>query len=154
MQDVGNAFTSLMPLLADLDSGLLNQMRRFNSFQGRMVTLKEEYSATCPGCGTGTNHYHSEFCDTARCAKTGIQLISCEFFSEYEYAHVCENTTWTGYWPGVLDCFEYGLFAYFVPNVGFIPCTSDHPDAVCDLNTLVVKYDWDVKLQKRVPRNA
>jgi hypothetical protein len=46
-----------MPLLADLDSGLLNQMRRFNSFQGRiMAKHKERPEVPKPvGCPPGVH---------------------------------------------------------------------------------------------------
>ncbi len=117
-----------------------------------MLTLESEYRETCPGCGTFINEYHSEFCDTARCGITGDQKFSCDTFNEDN--HECENTKWSGYWPGVKECFEYGLFSYFVPNLGFVPCDPEHPNAVCDLNTLLVRYAWDSNLQKRVPKNG
>jgi hypothetical protein len=113
------------------------------------LTLKSEYREACPGCGSGLDELHSQYCDTARCAVTGNQLASCDAFNEIQ-THECENTKWTGYWPGVQECFEYGLFAWFWPNVGYVPCGPDHPEAVCDLNALIMNYRWDATTQRRV----
>lgn len=115
-----------------------------------MLTLESEYKENCPDCNAGLNEFHGENCDVARCAVSGIQLFSCCVFDTSEI-HECINTTWSGYWPGIEECFEYGLFAWFCPNVGFIPCGPEHPEAICDLNRLIVRYRWDVEKQKRVP---
>lgn len=113
-----------------------------------MLTLESEYRENCPDCIAGVDEFHSENCDVARCAASGFQLISCFLHDE---DHECQPTKWSGYWPGVEECFEYGLFAWFWPNVGFIRCGPDHPEAICDLNRLIIHYRWDAKLQKRVP---
>ncbi len=67
----------LMPLLADLDSGLLNQMRRFNSFQGRMANHRSSdrevqrtstgkyvrpLKGRCPGCNKPENKQCERTC--------------------------------------------------------------------------------------------
>ena len=63
---------------------------------------------------------------------------------EYPYAvHGCGQDVWTGRWPGQVECAEFGLWAVFVPNVGYEPVPAGTPDAVHDLNRLWRECDWD-----------
>jgi hypothetical protein len=63
-----------------------------------------------------------------------------------------EHIPWSGEWPGVAECEELGLYAYFTPGEGWVKCSKDHPQAVHDLNTLYSDYKLDAKLKKFVKR--
>lgn len=54
---------------------------------------------------------------------------------------------WTGYWPGVVECSAYGLWAKWTAH-GWQRCDSSHPEATEDLNTLAMMGRWN-KEQKR-----
>ena len=52
---------------------------------------------------------------------------------------------WTGEWPGVAECREFGLWCYGPP---WIPCSKEHPRATEDMNRLVQSCVWS-KEQRR-----
>lgn len=100
----------------------------------------------CYDCGMAPGEQHEYGCDWARCVTTGGQWIQCEGeLHEYngreysEHEGPCAPTTHTGYFPGVLECREYGLY------------TSS--DSFCgkteDLNTLYAYGKWDSDAQRR-----
>ena len=83
----------------------------------------------CCNCGVAPGQQHEQGCTVARCIYCGWQDISCD----------CGDldrpmTTWTGIWPGDLECVEYGLFSKWGPP--WIPCDPDEPGAGPDLNEL------------------
>jgi hypothetical protein len=112
-----------------------------------MLILENEFRDKCPGCAVKLSEFHSNGCDVQRCGMSGLQMHTCGIFDE-KPNHECVFTVWDGYWPGIKECFEYGLFAYFVPNLGFVPCKADHLDAVADLNTLVRTATWSIAKHK------
>lgn len=59
----------------------------------------------CPDCSARPGEEHRGLCDVARCSVTGWQEVLCALPAG---AH--PPTTWTGLWPGVLECREYGWF--------------------------------------------
>jgi hypothetical protein len=76
---------------------------------------------------------HEDGCDTARCANTGIQRLQCDCPAEPS----C-NTVWTGVWPGVAECLEFGWYSRFRPGEGgWLRCGPDDEGAGPDLNRLV-----------------
>ncbi|PSL51377.1 hypothetical protein B0I31_1216 [Saccharothrix carnea] len=56
----------------------------------------------CPDCEVATGQPHVEGCDVARCLRTGLQRLSCE------HEHDCGKDTWSGRWPGEVDCERFG----------------------------------------------
>lgn len=69
----------------------------------------------CPGCGVLPHYEHDDGCDVARCQETGFQRLTCH------EDHACGHDIWTGEWPGVAECIEFGWF---------------QPDGHADLNRL------------------
>lgn len=103
----------------------------------------------CPDCGIDIGAPHQDGCDVARCTECGWQRISCR----HGYSDLGWGAIWTGIWPGILECQEFGFWSYWGPP--FIKCTKDHPDATEDLNELAVRHAkgmlvWDKKLQRLV----
>jgi hypothetical protein len=87
---------------------------------------------TCPDCGVSPGTLHLENCDVALCSIDGQQRLMCE----HEEGN---GGTWTGEWPGVVECREFNLFSRFVPGLGFVPVDRGDPAAVEDLNTLTAR---------------
>lgn len=121
--------------------------------------IRREITPNCPDCGVAVGEPHVGGCDIARCLVTGWQDIACggethvfkgRWYGEHEGE--CGEDVWTGYFPGVQECWEYGLYAKLVPGRGWVPTTEDDPDASEDLNRLVSIYKWDKDLHKYVPR--
>lgn len=92
----------------------------------------------CPDCGVRPGQQHKDYCDVERCPECGRQLLSCS----------CKEFTrprlpWTGTWPGVKECQEFGWYSKLVPGVGWLKCDKDDPDASEDLNRLYFDAKWD-----------
>lgn len=85
---------------------------------------------TCQDCGAATGSPHADGCDTARCLRTGGQRLSCG------EPHDCGADVWTGEWPGVAECREFGWYSRFIPGVGWRRCEPGWPGASEDLNRL------------------
>lgn len=114
----------------------------------------------CPDCGVAPGDAHTDHCDVARCLATGRQRLQCELdlsvLEELFRApvqkpaeHDCGQELWTGVWPGVAECEEFGWFSYFrEPAPGerygeWIRCGVDNPRAGADLNRLAIEGVWD-----------
>lgn len=136
------------------------------------------YDSECPDCGAEIGSRHRPGCDIERCPRCGRQAISCACI--YEVCGLDQNTLetdapeifhhgptpemtatwerewgaraipWSGLWPGIKECQEYGLYAKLVPGRGWVPCAPSDPEASEDLNTLVTRGKWDVDTQRWV----
>lgn len=88
----------------------------------------------CGDCGVVPGGTHVPGCDVERCPGCGMQRIQCD-----EESHqVMPDSPWTGLWPGVVECQEFGWYARFVPNgkPSWRETTGDDPEATEDLNRL------------------
>ncbi len=102
-------------------------------------------SDNCPDCGASPGEHHVPDCDVEQCPYCGTQLISCS----------CEDDPpgddrlpWTGTWPGVEECREYGWYSRRGPG-GWEPCGPDVAgDVTEDLNRLRREAVWD-RMKKR-----
>jgi hypothetical protein len=71
---------------------------------------------------------------------TGSQRLACETFYDHDHG----QDVWSGEWPGVAECREFGWYATFVPDMGWLRCGRDDPGAVEDLNRLHMgEARWD-----------
>ena len=93
----------------------------------------------CPDCAVEPGQEHRSGCDVERCPACGHQRLSCGCA-----AGKLKPLPWTGEWPGVAECREFGWYA-FLEN-GWHRCSKDHPKASEDLNRLYTDAKWDVKL--------
>ena len=93
----------------------------------------------CPDCNAKPESLHSEGCDVECCADCGGQRIGCD----------CDGNAprikWSGLWPGVFECRDFGWFAKFVDGEGWVRCAQSDPGATEDLNRLFMgEATWDV----------
>lgn len=106
---------------------------------------------SCPDCDAKIGELHMFGCDVERCPDClGMQqLLGC---NHGDLAYYEENEqdmdsiplknpryVWTGLYPGVIECREMDLWAKFVPNKGFLPCSKNDPEAREDINALYMK---------------
>lgn len=97
--------------------------------------LEKEFRPACNDCGAKVGEPHAEGCDVQRCSGCKGQRLSCYCGQDGEPdCHDPNLSKWTGYWPGVVECVEQGLFSKLVPGQGWQPTTIDDPEAVADLN--------------------
>jgi hypothetical protein len=154
-----------------------------------------EKDRTCGDCDAKPGELHQDGCDVERCCLCGGQSISCPCVYEIngmdpstlEFEHpsiFVEGPTeemhwkrveeedkyggrlpWTGEWPGVDACREFGLYCFWADletgepkdeDFGrpgkYVPCSVDHPKATEDLNRLPRVAHWD-KVQRKWVRN-
>jgi hypothetical protein len=105
----------------------------------------------CPDCGAKPGEQHNDWCDVERCPDCGGQLISCDCEGEFTMPRM----PWTGMWPGVMECREFGWYSKMVPGKGWQACSKDDRQAGEDLNRLGRDAVWS-KEQGRfiLPANA
>jgi hypothetical protein len=103
----------------------------------------EAFRENCPDCQVGVGVEHSDGCDVARCMDDGGQRLACGVFRETRHAGCCGDDTWSGYWPGVLECEEFGWWSMMVPGLGWVQVPEGTEGAVHDLNRLVLEGVWD-----------
>lgn len=131
-------------------------------------TIAVESGRSCPDCGVDPGERHMESCDVARCVICGEQELQCYADDEHGLADpdLPPMQTWTGLWPGVAECREWGWYARWtvvteyspdgLPDSGeMVPCPPDHPHAMPDLNRLVLAADrgeitWDRQRERYV----
>lgn len=93
----------------------------------------------CPDCGVAPGALHLDRCDVERCPCCGGQFFSCACDGKSSMA----RWPWTGEWPGVRECREFGWYARLVRGQGWVACAADHPEATEDLNRLLSDAVWD-----------
>lgn len=99
-------------------------------------------------CGARVGEKHKKDCDVAVCLATGIQRLMCDGRASHP-GEGCGHDVWTGKWPGVQECEDYGWYAIWVdPEPGqqfgrFEACPKDHPGGRPDLNRLMRECRWD-----------
>jgi hypothetical protein len=125
----------------------------------------------CPQCGVAIYREHEQGCSVARCLHDGRQRLLHEMAAgtptmtevngEFRWrvakdGHDCGKDIWTGLWPGVAECEEYGLFCYFGPDFGeqgWQRCGPDHPGAQHDFTQLYIHGQWDRETRRwRIPQ--
>lgn len=101
----------------------------------------------CHDCDVEPGEFHKLGCDNEQCPYCGGQLISC---CCRRRPPLDDRMRWTGIWPGVTECQEFGWFARLVPGQGWVSCAADEAGAVEDLNRLHVEARWDRKRKRFV----
>lgn len=109
-------------------------------------TDNRKLGTPCPDCGALPGELHTIMCDVERCPHCGGQLISCEC----ECDLTKQRLPWTGEWPGVMECREFGWYAKLVSGKGWQTCTRDDPGAQEDLNRLNRDAVWSKDLGRFV----
>lgn len=94
----------------------------------------------CPDCNVKPGEIHLDWCDVERCPRCGGQFISCD--CSQEEADEFPRLPWTGEWPGIAACVEFGWYAKLTKH-GLVPCSEDDEGAHPDLNRLSKEAEWD-----------
>lgn len=68
----------------------------------------QEKRKTCPDCGVQPGQRHDSGCDVSRCPECGVQAVQC---GEHLDAG---QSTWTGEWPGDVECREWDWWTTIV----------------------------------------
>ena len=102
----------------------------------------------CHDCGARPGALHEPHCDVEQCPACGRQSISCGCPPRRKRRRL----PWTGEWPGVAECSEFGWYAKFVPGTGWVLCDQSDPDAEPDLNRLRKEGVWDRRAGRFVRR--
>lgn len=111
---------------------------------------------TCPKCGVAPDQLHAFGCDVERCPYCGGQLFSCLCPASDNGVPDDDRMAWTGEWPGVAECREFGWYAKRVEGKGWVRCQAGEPDACEDLNRLYDPQEarWDRKKKRFVRRSS
>jgi hypothetical protein len=107
------------------------------------MTIKKR----CPDCGVGIGEDHKDGCDVERCPECGHQMISCGCACFFK-----PRLPWLGFWPGDMECREFGWYAKLDKANGWIRCDKDDPEATEDLNRLYREAKWDPDKRRFVKR--
>lgn len=102
----------------------------------------------CPDCGVYIGAEHQDGCDVERCPDCGGQMISCDCEDEI----VMPRIAWSGEWPGIKECQEFGWYSKMVPKYGWIGCDKEDIGATEDLNRLVIEGKWDREKARFITR--
>ncbi len=122
----------------------------------------------CPDCAVKPGQPHEKGCDVARCVCCGMQALMHGYAGDHEGPPFCgvankpiptDQQVWTGVWPGVEECQEFGWYSHWTvvtkysrngePDSGpTVRCTADHPHAHEDLSRLGIagmtgELRWD-----------
>jgi hypothetical protein len=142
----------------------------------------ENNNKTCRDCGVSPGQLHTPGCDVERCPRCGGQAIGCvciyevfginpdtmeekhpdiyfdgptdEMYEKWDRDWEHRRMPWTGEWPGVAECREFGWYSKR-KAVGWEPCDQDDPAASEDLNRLYGgEARWDQDAQRWVKREG
>lgn len=105
----------------------------------------------CPDCSAEPGRPHEENCDVAVCLATGDQRLSCGALGT-EHDGDCGEDIWTGQWPGLRECTEWGWWIQdrCSEGMGWVPCAPGAPGAVPDLFRLRRDAQWSPESQRWV----
>jgi hypothetical protein len=137
----------------------------------------------CGDCGAKPGEHHMGGCDVERCPRCGGQAMSCpciyevngisyltlkethpeiyasgptkDMEAKWDAEWGARRMPWTGEWPGIAECREYGFWAVFGPDLippqwGWVPVPVGTPEATEDLNRLNRECRWDADVQRWV----
>lgn len=114
------------------------------------MTKSQELREHCPDCGAGIGDLHLDYCDVERCPDCGGQMLSCCCEGDIEMPRL----PWTGLWPGVAECREFGWYSKLITGQGWTTCSKDDPEASENLNRLYVDAVWDKNKGRFVLKEA
>lgn len=102
-------------------------------------------SKSCPACKSKPNGLHASGCDVEQCPECGWQLLTCWCPRKHDAIPPENRMPWTGDWPNVAQCREYGLWC---TRYGLVQCDSTHLEAMPDITRLLNEGEWDKSSRK------
>ena len=136
-------------------------------------------SPDCHNCACKLGDLHDPGCAVEQCPRCGGQAISCHCIYEIngmdateldsEHPEIYTNgptkemqarwdaewgkrrLSWTGVWPGVAECVEFGWYSRMTA-AGWRSCDKAEPGATEDLNRLRTHAIWDADAGRFVRR--
>ncbi len=100
----------------------------------------------CPDCRVKVGQLHLKGCTGERCPFCGFQAHTCDCpFEAWAPRFRALRMAWSGYWPGVTECWKYGFWCSYAPGRwgGWVQCGEGELGAREDLNRLLAVCDWD-----------
>jgi hypothetical protein len=107
----------------------------------------------CPECAAKIGDYHVSICTFEQCPDCGLQIISCLCDSK-DLVH--PRLPWTGSWPGITECKEFGWYVVVNPDPDgprWIACAPGTPGSTPYFNRLYEEAEWDPKQARFVLRS-
>ena len=107
--------------------------------------MNEFKGKPCPDCNVSVGQFHQLGCDVEQCPYCGRQLLSCccRAVEHFDSVPDDDRILWMGYWPGDCECEQLRWFCKPGPaNRGWVPCSRDDPQAIPDLNRLLMEATW------------
>ena len=107
-------------------------------------------SVVCHDCGVQPGCLRHPGCDVERCPNCGHQAISCGCTDE-EFGK-WPRLKWTGEWPGVVECREFGWYAKLIHGQGWVHSDESDSEAEEDLNRLYTDAGWNPEQARWIKR--
>lgn len=130
----------------------------------------------CPACGAPPGQFHGRGCQIERCPRCGLQLIGCDCIYEIngldpnaldtkhpeilrhglteamvrkmDQEWGARRMRWTGEYPGVAQCREWGWYARRIPGERYWHrCEPTDEGAMEDLNRIIATCRWNPETQ-------
>jgi len=103
----------------------------------------------CPMCDVFPGERHVFGCELEPCTVCGRQVLACDHyaFGAKAVPPEKERIPWSGEWPGVHECREFGWYACLGAN-GWESCAPDDPSAREDFNRLYEEAVWDQDVKR------
>ena len=92
---------------------------------------REDVPNRCYDCGIASGMKHKYGCAIEICPLCAEQALSCSCQRNDEW--VRRRAPWTGEWPGIAECREFGWYVRYVPGQGMVRCDKDDTGATADL---------------------
>lgn len=115
--------------------------------------MNDQTNRACPECKAAPGQLHKRGCDVEQCPYCGGQMLQCLWCAGDEYVFPDDDRLpWTGVWPGVVECQEFGWYSRLTPNGRVRVKGQSDAGASPDLNRLYTDARWDRERKRFVQK--